>query len=95
MIKYKCYEEGLEVIIREESYTSKCSFLDIESIKKNEKYLGKRYGKIFKSDKYGSMDSDVNGSLNILRKEFGNDIFNKIKLSKYKKSPKYLDLKLS
>ena len=34
MLKYKCELEGIEVIENEESYTSKCSFLDLEKNKK-------------------------------------------------------------
>lgn len=95
MINYKGLYEGISVHIREESYTSKCSFLDIEPIKKHEKYLGKRIGKCFISDKFGIIDSDVNGSYNILRKELGNNIFDLTNIKKYNKSPKYLDLELS
>ena len=42
MLQYKCNLEGINVIIREESYTSKCSF---EEIKKNQTYLGRRIKK--------------------------------------------------
>ena len=42
MITYKSKLVGIDVIITEESYTSKCSFIDLEPIKKHEKYLGKR-----------------------------------------------------
>ncbi len=42
MIIYKAQLEGIEVIVREESYTSKCSFLDNEKICKHEVYKGKR-----------------------------------------------------
>lgn len=40
-IYYKGQEHGINVIIQEESYTSKCSFLDNESIEKHDNYLGK------------------------------------------------------
>lgn len=42
MIEYKARKVGLNVIKHEESYTSKCSFLDLEDIKKHEVYKGKR-----------------------------------------------------
>jgi len=42
MLEYKCKKEGINFITNEESYTSKCSFLDNEEIKKHENYLGKR-----------------------------------------------------
>ena len=38
MITYKSELEGIKVIQREESYTSKCSFLDNELICKHETY---------------------------------------------------------
>lgn len=69
MLKYKCELEGIEVVENEESYTSKCSFLDLEIIKKHDKYLGKRIKRGLyktKSDKY--INADINGSYNIMRK---------------------------
>jgi len=36
MIKYKAELLGINVIFQEENYTSKCSFLDQESIEKHE-----------------------------------------------------------
>ena len=42
MIDYKAKLVGIQVILQEESYTSKCSFVDNESIEKHEIYCGKR-----------------------------------------------------
>ena len=42
MIEYKAKLVGLNIILNEESYTSKCSFLDLEDIKKHEKYKGNK-----------------------------------------------------
>lgn len=42
MLTYKLQQKGIELITHEESYTSKCSFLDLEPIKKREAYLGRR-----------------------------------------------------
>lgn len=68
MIEYKARKCGLNIIKHEESYTSKCSFLDLEDIKKHESYIGQRIKRgLFKSPS-GLINSDVNGSLNILRK---------------------------
>ena len=54
---------------QEESYTSKCSFLDGESICKHESYVGSRvYRGLFKTASGLLINADVNGSLNILRK---------------------------
>ena len=68
-LKYKAKLSGIEVIITEESYTSKCSFLDNEEIKKHETYKGKRiFRGLFRSNNGQLINSDVNGSLNIIRK---------------------------
>lgn len=72
MLVYKCLLEGINVIITEESYTSKCSFLDNEVICKHEEYLGKRIKRgLFKSHLGKLINADLNGSLNILRKAVG------------------------
>lgn len=69
MIAYKCEREGIEVRLQEESYTSKCSFLDKEEICKHEKYKGKRIKRgLFKSSNGTMINADVNGAYNILRK---------------------------
>jgi IS605 OrfB family transposase len=73
MIKYKCELVGIEVIIREESYTSKCSFIDFEEIKHHENYVGKRkYRGLFISKNGIKINADCNGSGNIIRKEIPN-----------------------
>ena len=76
MVTYKAQLEGIEVIVREESYTSKCSFLDNEEICKHETYKGKRIKRgIFRSYDGRLINADLNGALNILRKEIPN-VFN-------------------
>ncbi|WP_308779290.1 zinc ribbon domain-containing protein [uncultured Clostridium sp.] len=68
-IKYKAKLKGIEVKFKEESYTSGCSAFDLEPIDK--KYYDKTRRVVrglFKSS-FGLINSDVNGSLNILRKE--------------------------
>lgn len=79
-LTYKLQKEGLNIKVREESYTSKCSSIDLESIQKQNIYLGKRTKRgLFKSNKNVLINADVNGSLNILRKEIGdNFMLNKI-----------------
>lgn len=73
MLEYKCKIEGIEVIKHEESYTSKCSFLDMEPIKKHEKYVGKRIKRgMFSSSSGKCLNSDLNGAYNILRKAVPN-----------------------
>lgn len=79
MLKYKCELEGINVVIKEESYTSKCSFLDGEEISKKEHYLGKRIKRgLFKSSKGIIINADLNGSYNILKKAFPNAFSNGI-----------------
>ena len=78
-LKYKLKLIGVELITREESYTSKTSFLDLEPISKHEKYLGKRVKRgLFKSNNGTRINADVNGSYNILRKEFPDEFSNGI-----------------
>lgn len=69
LLEYKCELEGLRVLLKEESYTSKCSFLDQEPIKKHTTYKGKRIKRgLFKSNKGLIINADLNGSLNIMKK---------------------------
>lgn len=68
-LEYKCKLNGISFITNEEAYTSKCSFLDNEEIKKHKKYLGKRIKRgMFKTSKGILINADVNGALNILKK---------------------------
>jgi len=70
-ISYKAEEQGIEVIKQEESYSSKCSFLDNELIKHHDKYQGKRISRgLFKSQKGLIINADVNSGYNILKKAF-------------------------
>lgn len=71
VLKYKLELLGIEVILREESYTSKTSCIDLESIKKKDKYVGTRIKRgLFKSKRGLLINADINGAGNILRKEF-------------------------
>lgn len=79
MIRYKCALEGIAVIITEESYTSKCSFIDFEKIQNHTQYLGHRVKRgLFISKEGKKINADLNGSLNILRKVFPNCFTNGI-----------------
>ena len=72
MLIYKCELLGIRVHITEESYTSKCSFLDNEEICKHEGYKGKRIKRgLYKSSDGRLINADVNGALNILKKVIG------------------------
>ena len=69
MLQYKCERLGIRFIVTEESYTSKCSFLDLESIEHHDNYVGRRVKRgLFKSTKGIGINADINGSLNIGRK---------------------------
>lgn len=75
MLKYKCSLNGIDVILQEESYTSKSSFLDQDYICTYgvDDDLFNPSGKRIKRGLYRSSDktllnADINGSLNILRK---------------------------
>jgi putative transposase len=71
MIVYKAELVGINIIEVDEAYTSKCSALDVEPIKKHKKYVGRRVSRgLFKGSNY-LLNADVNGSLNILRKVIG------------------------
>ncbi|MCK9475581.1 MAG: transposase [Candidatus Muirbacterium halophilum] len=66
---YKCALKGINVIINEESYTSKCSFLDNEPVKKHKTYKGQRICRgLFRTSSGKLINADLNGSLNILKK---------------------------
>ena len=69
LLKYKLELNGINYIETEESYTSKCSFIDKEEICHHESYVGRRVRRgLFKSREGYKYNADVNGSLNILRK---------------------------
>ena len=69
MLTYKAQLMGIKVILTEESYTSKCSFLDDEPIQKHKEYKGKRlYRGLFQARDGRLINADVNGALNIMKK---------------------------
>lgn len=79
-IKYKAYELGITVIVREESYTSKACALDNDFIPNHgdkviPKFSGRRVKRgLYKSKQGILINADVNGALNILRKETGEEL---------------------
>ena len=69
MLQYKCERFGIRFIVTEESHTSKCSFLDLESIEHHDDYVGQRVKRgLFKFANGICINADINGSLNIGRK---------------------------
>ncbi|MCE7746863.1 MAG: IS200/IS605 family element transposase accessory protein TnpB [Candidatus Heimdallarchaeota archaeon] len=69
LLKYKAEEKGIKVELVEESYTSKCSFLDNEISQKHTLYAGKRVKRgLFRSASGILINADVNAAFNILLK---------------------------
>ena len=69
MLEYKCRLAGIEVVRQDESYTSKCSFLDNEEIEKHEKYKGTRSKRGSYTTSSGrKVNADVNSACNIMKK---------------------------
>jgi putative transposase len=99
-IKYRAELNGIEVILHEESYTSKCDALALEPVKKHTRYLGKRINRgLFQSSTGKLINADVNGALNILRKSVSGDslikeiigrraVFRPVRIYPYKSSQK-------
>ena len=74
-IQYKSKLVGIEVILEKESYTSKCSFLDNESIQNHKTYAGKRINRgLFRSNKGIIINADVNAGYNIIKKVIPNAV---------------------
>ena len=87
MIRYKAEEYGIQVTVREESYTSKASALDMDVIADFDPKQGKTKpvfsGKRIKRGLYRSSDghlinADINGAANIGRKELGDEWLKKL-----------------
>ena len=81
-LTYKCKLLGITVITREESYTSKASFLDYDKIPnyKDEisyKFSGKRIKRGLYRSTTRKINADVNGAYNIMVKENPNYIISK------------------
>jgi putative transposase len=80
MLSYKAQLVGIVGIIREESYTSKASFLDLDEIPtynatRSEKpiFSGSRETRgLYRAKDGRRIQADVNGSYNTLRKQFPN-----------------------
>jgi putative transposase len=83
-LKYKAELAGITVIVTEESYTSKASFLDLDIIPTYKKgikhtFSGKRIQRgLYQSKSKRLINADVNGAYNIIRKAFPNAFSNGI-----------------
>lgn len=68
-LSYKLRSVGVRMIVTEESYTSKCSFLDAEEVRHHDEYAGSRVKRgLFVASSGKAINADINGSLNIGRK---------------------------
>ena len=78
-LKYKCEENGIKLIITEESYTSGTSFIDNElPIKENYDKSRRKHRGMFISNNGIKINADVNGAYQIMRKVFPNAFANGI-----------------
>ena len=103
-LKYKSLLSGINFMTVEESYTSKTSFLDMETLhsyknnkpKKGYEFLGNRFVRsLFKSKKGYVIHADVNASFNIIRKVTGDNIYNFVDIGFIKgSSPKRVKINL-
>lgn len=92
-VTYKARFENIGVATAEESYTSKTSFLDREPVCKHSEYAGKRTSRgRFVSADGTAIHADIHGALNILRKGFGEDIFEDDR-KKYVRNAQHLSMK--
>jgi IS605 OrfB family transposase len=85
MLKYKCELSGINIILQEESYTSKASFVNLDPIPTygtdhNTEFSGYRESRgMYKiKNQKERINADVNGSYNILRKAVPNAFANGI-----------------
>ncbi|OKY77493.1 MAG: IS605 OrfB-like transposable element containing RNAse H-like and Zn finger domain [Candidatus Methanohalarchaeum thermophilum] len=68
-LKHKLEFYDIEFKLVNESYTSKCSFLDNEPIEHHENYTGTRMERgLFKTNDGALINADINGALNIAKK---------------------------
>ena len=72
-LEYKCQNVGIKFVLTEESYTSGTSFLDGEEPTKEKYNKDRRIERgLFKTNSGRFINSDVNGSLQIMKKVFPN-----------------------
>jgi putative transposase len=83
MLCYKAKLVGIQVVLQEESYTSKASFLDLDPLptygqgETEPAFSGRRIKRgLYKAKSGRKLNADINGSLNILRKAAPNGFSN-------------------
>jgi putative transposase len=75
MLTYKAQLVGIQVILTEESHTSKCSFLDAEPVGHHDRYVGKRVKRgLFVTATGRRVNADVNGAYNMIAKVVPNAV---------------------
>lgn len=78
-ITYKAKLIGIEVVIHEESYTSKVDHLAFESLNRHDVYIGKRIKRgLFQSSIGKLLNADINGAIGIARKVIGDSCIDMI-----------------
>ncbi|WP_190284893.1 RNA-guided endonuclease InsQ/TnpB family protein [Bacillus sp. S3] len=98
MIRYKAERQGIQVIDREESYTSKSSFLDNDPIPTfgdgtDTEFSGYRCSRAFYKIKGSKViiHADVNGAFNIVRK-YVKDAFKGLERKQFLQAPKKINI---
>ena len=104
-LRYKALLAGMNFMIVEESYTSKTSFLDRETLygykynraPKKYEFLGNRFTRsLFKSKDGYIIHADTNASFNIIRKVSGDSIYNFVEMASIRgSSPKRWKINLA
>ena len=82
ILKNNCAEAGIKVVVTTEEYTSKSSFIHNEPFHKYN-FIGKRNPRGLLKTPNGNVNSDVNGALNMIRKNV--NIFDGIGIEERKK----------
>jgi putative transposase len=98
MIRYKAERHGIQVIVREESYTSKSSFLNHDPIPTygeahQTNFSGYRSSRAFYKIKGSKIliNADVNGAFNIVRKHT-KDVFKGLERKQFLQSPRKISI---
>ncbi len=67
LLRYKCADAGILFVTQREAYTSRCSFLDGEAVRKHRSYRGQCFQRaLFRSADDTVLNADVNAAYNIL-----------------------------
>jgi len=93
-ISYKCKLEGIGFVLVNESYTSGVSSLDLEEVNKDCYDVSRRLSRGLFTTKYGYINADINGSLNILRKYLKDNqiprLVDQVRVKGFRENPKRL-----